>query len=466
MRIPSLALGMSLKPLRVLAAVVVVCGCTAQAAAQTPRVEGPFAGLFGGQAGDRRVNHSLEARGSVFGLYQDVLRPTAQEVVDYQLDPRYQESGAFGGVSGALDYAYRRTAKRSGFYVNGHAAAADYSVQPEDIAAVYNASVGLNTQLTQKVTFNASGYAGYAPFYNFGAAMIPGAGPTPGVPLVGGGIDQTLPGSNFGFGAIFDPNVNVGALSGITANLSKRDTLSVLADYRATRLLGPQDTAYTGYTAWNAGATYLHKLTRQLSLRLGYHREASRYSNSDQRFTRNGYEIGVDYGDAFNLQLGRHTTLSIAPSASVVRWNDDTHFRVNGSVVLTHNMGRTWTASARYVRDLSFVIGFTEPILSDTVGGSVGGTLSRRVRWTSSADWSRGGIGFSGGSHYGWYSATSNLSVALSRRVAPYVQYTLYGYDVPPGSTSMPMLSTFLRQTVSAGLTLFAPIFSSGRVSP
>ena len=310
MHVTSFLYRLAMKPPRLLLAGAVVLACVSPAVAQTPRVEGPFSGLFGGQSGNRKVTQSLDFRGSVFGLYQDVLRPTAQEAVDLQLDPRYQESGSFGGVSGSMDYAYQRGAKQSGFYINGHAAAADYSVQPEDIAAVYSASTGLNAQLTRKITFNASGYTGYAPFYNFGAAIVPGASPIPGAPPVGNGLDQTLPGSNFGFGAILEPNVTLGATSGVTATLSKRSNVNISGDYRLVRLFGPQE-ANTGYRSWNAGGTFRHTLTKQLTLRLGYHREVSQFTNSQPQYSRNGYEFGLDYGDTFNLPLGRRTTLSV-----------------------------------------------------------------------------------------------------------------------------------------------------------
>ncbi len=446
-----------------LAALAVVCAGSARAEAQTPRVQGPFAGLFGGNAGGRSTNQSLDVRGSLFGVWQDVLKPDPDLL--RELDPRFQKSGTFGGASGSLTYSYQRTTRSSGFFAGASASAADYTIRPENVLASYTASTGLNAQLTRRVSFGVSGSAAYAPFYNFGsearAELLNPLG-IPGLPsnTTSGPFDQTLPGSEFGIAATYDPNVNLGAGASIRANLTRRASLDVQGDYRTVRMLETDDYAYE---TWSGAANFRYSITRQLTARLGYRREVSSLGTGGERFHRDGYEMGLDYGDSLAFQLTRRTQLTLAPSASVVKWNDDTHFRVNGSAMLTHSIGRTWTASASYVRDVGFVLGFDQPVLSDTAMANIGGALFRKVRWNNSVSWTRGEIGFDDAGAYTWYSATSSLSFALTRRIAIYGQYSLYQYDVPPLTTPLVTLSTFQRQSASVGLTVFAPIFSTGR---
>jgi hypothetical protein len=459
---------------RMAAAMAVVCACASGAVAQTPRVEGPFAGLFGGSGGSRATTQSLDVRGSLFGVYQDVLEPSADLL--RELDPRFQKSGTFGGASGSVAYSLQRNARRSGFFLAANATAADYSVQPETIMAAYDASGGLNAQLTRKISFVTSASASYAPFYNFGSSpaatgtdlfnLTPGSIPS-GAPIGGGGggigFDQTLPGSQFGFNSLFEPNIMLGAGAGVTTSFNSRTSLAVTADYRDQRLTHSSE---IGYGSLSGAATFRRNITRRLVLRLGYRRDISTYGNgSAQRFSRDGYEIGLDYGDSLTLPLGRRTTLSLVPAATAVRWNDATQFRLNGNATLTHSMGRTWSASAGYGRDLQFVLGFDQPILSDNVTTSLGGTLGRRLRWTTAGGWSRGTVGFADDAdHFTWYFANSGLSMALGRNLALYTQYAYYTYNVPPTSTSLDLLTKFSRQSVTAGLTVFAPVFRTGRV--
>jgi hypothetical protein len=455
---------------RLLLASALVLASAAAATAQTPRVEGPFSGLFGGQSRNRNVRQSLDVRGSVFGVHQEVLRPSAASL--RELDPRFQRSGTFGAVSGAASYSYQRSARRASFLLGGNATAASYSTRPDLVMASYNGVSGINANLTRKITLSTTAFGSYAPFYNFGSGAAPP--PTFGnSPLLvqgslpgGGGFDQTLPGSNFGFNAVFLPNTTYGGSVGLTGNVSTRTTLSAIGDYRDFKFI---DSGSPGFRTLGGMATVRHSLTRRVALRFGYGRFASTTYGAaqSQRLSRDNYEAGLDYADLLRLQLGRTTTLAFAPNAAVMHWNGRTQFRLNGSASLTHGMGRTWSASAGYIRDTGFVIGFQQPVLTDSAVGSLGGMVGDRVRWTTTGSWMRGQIGFDSPTSFSWTSATSGLSVALGRSIALFGQYGYYAFNVPPGAFSLTTVPQFARQTVSVGLSVFAPIFSSsGRVRP
>lgn len=441
-----------------LGAVASLVVCASAASAQTPRVEGPFSGLFGGTPANRQILHQLDLRGSLFGVYQEVLEPSESQLRD--LDPRFQRSGTFAGASGALAYQYQRIAKRATFFTRATGSGAQYTVGGNTVAVMFDGNTGFTTQLSQKISFSTNGYAGYAPFYNFNQ-LFSAPGTLPNAPMAN---DQVLPGVGFGIGASYEPNISLGANSSLNASISRKSRLSILGDYRTIWLT--KSHTY-GYNTLMAGATYSYSITRQLSVRAGYRREVSTLgapgAGNQTTFSRNGYELGVDYGDALTVALGRRTTLRVAPAASVVRWNNATYFRLNGSASLTHNLARSWVATANYARDMGFMIGFTQPILSDTATGTLSGMLARRVRLTNGVSWTHGRIGFGDAPVMTWYTATSSLSVALNRRFALFSQYSYYLYDVPPGYWSLASVSRFARQTVNVGLTAYVPVFSTGR---
>ena len=98
--------------------------------------------------------------------------------------------------------------------------------------------------------------------------------------------------------------------------------------------------------------------------------------------------------------------------------------------------------------------------------GGVSNQLNRRASWSAQAGYTRGGIGFgSAAGHYNAYNAGGSLNVALTRRIGMFTDYSVYRYDIPSGSTVFPSLQQFSRQTVSAGLSLWAPLISDKRSS-
>lgn len=460
------------RTLRPLLAGALVLGSAAVVSAQTPRVEGPFSGLFGGQSGNTKVTQSLDVRGSLFGVYQDVLKPS--EDLLRELDPRFRKTGTFGGAAGSVSYAYSRSARRASMFASANANAASYSVRRGIIAGPYSGTAGFNANLTRKITLSSSAFGMYSPFFNIGATGALGTLGGLGTPGIGGGfgggggqvggLDQTLPGSDFGLAAALEPVIGFGSMVGVGANLSSRSSLSFAGNYQDTRLVHASN---GNFSTWGSNVTFRHSITRRLALRLGYGRwiNTTSIAGSQQRFSRDNYEVGVDYGDQFTFRLGRRTTLALAPAASVMQWNGQTQFRLNGSAMLNRGMGRSWSAMVGFVRSTGFVVGFQQPILSDMASVSLGGLLAPRLRWTSIASWMRGQIGFDDQGHVTTYMASSGVSLAVARPLAMYAQYAYTAYETPPGSLSVLALSQFARQSVSVGLTVFAPIFGGGRGS-
>src|SRR5713226_3679784 len=86
----------------------------APAASQATRVVGPFAGLFGGDKGDR--GQSLDLRGSLFGSYDRELVAGADAAALAGAGLLQGASGA-GGVDGSI--TYERRGPRVRFGLNG-----------------------------------------------------------------------------------------------------------------------------------------------------------------------------------------------------------------------------------------------------------------------------------------------------------------------------------------------------------
>ena len=149
-----------------------------------------------------------------------------------------------------------------------------------------------------------------------------------------------------------------------------------------------------------------------------------------------------------------------------MRWNDETHYRLNGSASLTRGFGRSGSASLSYQRNTEFNPGFRDPLLTDTLSAGVNDQLGQRTTWTAQVGYMRGGIGFeSGAGHIDSYNAGGGLTVAVTRRIGVFTDYSFYRYEVPAGATVFTSLSRFSRQSVTAGLSVWVPLISAKRSS-
>ena len=125
--------------------------------------------------------------------------------------------------------------------------------------------------------------------------------------------------------------------------------------------------------------------------------------------------------------------------------------------------GRSGSAAVSYTRDTTFDAGFREPLLRDQVSGGVSNQFGRRLNWTAQAGYARGVIGFESTGHYNSYNAGTGLNIAVTRRVGLFTDYSYYRYDVPVGATVFTSLDKFSRQSVTVGLSLWAPLIADKR---
>jgi len=419
-------------------------------AAQTPRADGPFAGLFGGTSQD---NQTLSVRGSMFGAYQDVLLPPAEEQQDIALDPRFQKTGTFSGVSGSVSYAYARKTEGTAVGVNGDVAISHYfssADYPQSQQLAFLAGARYATNLAPKVVFTSTAVASYLPFFNF--APFASGGTFPQNPL--------LLTPEFGFGASPLRTLLGTATAGITDNLTKRSTVTTSVVYTREHYL---DGGVGDFSSLAGNVYYRYQIFRTLGFHAGYTFTQSYYPGADlSSAQQNGYDIGIDFADALSVRLTPHTTSSFGVAATAVKYQGTTNYALTGHADIVHTMGRTWTTSAAYFRTYGFTSVFLAPVLADNVTGSLNGQVARNASWSSGIGWSRGQIGFSD-QFYTSETAFSSLNVGIAGPFGAYVQYGYYYYDVPVGSTRLDLGSRFGRQVVSGGLVAWVPIIGNKR---
>jgi hypothetical protein len=172
-------------------------------------------------------------------------------------------------------------------------------------------------------------------------------------------------------------------------------------------------------------------------------------------------DLGIDYHRS--LSFSRNTTISFGSGSSALTGQQRTVYVITGQTTLAHSIGRTWSATASYRRGLDLLDGFAGPALSSTASANVGGSLSRRIAFSSRAAVSKGQIGLTGEDRgYLTASATAGLDVTLGRRAAFDAQYFYYRQRFGSGVTLMPALSNGMdRQGVRVGFTLRAPLLRS-----
>ena len=221
------------------------------------------------------------------------------------------------------------------------------------------------------------------------------------------------------------------------------------------------------YANWTGGARFTTKVTQHLGYHIGYAYSTADYSNEALSNPRGIHNIdaGADYSRA--LSVSRRTTFSFSTGSAILAGqtqfttNDrNIYYRLTGDASLRHEIGRTWTAVLGYRRGVDWRETFNQPFLSDAVTASVEGLISRRIRFSSSADYTLGSVGFTGPDNgYDSESAQGGLEYALSRHLALFSRYVYYRYHFQSGVVLDPrFLPALDRQGVRVGLSASFPI--------
>ena len=443
------------------AAAALASPCAAQST-QPPVGGNPFAGLFKGSPRDQK--NRLDLNGSTFLAWDDNVRAQAPNGPSDSLgiDPRGVKQGIANGFQSSLSYSFRTGGTRSQFSATGTGAVQQFASSAGDslFFQSYNTGVGLRTGLTSKTFLSIGGGSSYAPFYQY-------------APFLQSTQSEESPvGSDYGYAVHSEWVRSLSASAALENRFSKRSAISASAGWEQRTMPDAPD---SDIEMRSASARFTHNLTKKLSFYVGYGLQESRYrSRPDQDpFLTNNLDFGVGYGDGLTITFGRHYTLSMSIGASAAKNVDPkslaegakaTSLVVNGAATLSRSIGRSWGASLGYVRGTNYIVGFTEPMVTDAANAGVGGPIFQRLHFSAGGGASRGQQVFSGGGNVISYTASTRLTFGLFQHLGLYAQASYYRYSIPENFDSFGFTPDLDRRSVSAGLSAWLPLIKPPRV--
>lgn len=442
--------------MRCLVGVFVVLGtvlAARPACAQISQPTRPYRGLFGGGAGntDQSLTFMMSLSSGYDTSVQAAVPPLPGTMTSTGALPSQTQSEktAFEQASAGLTYSLSRP--RVTLTASATAGGSYYQVLSSTVAS-YGGTVGGSFAFTPRTSLSASEAVTYQPLFfssAFPALGGQGVGP-PVLPITTAGLR-------------LDNYVSQNAVVNFDHKLASRVDL-VFGYGRTENTFGSDDDGILGQSVFarlNVG------LTRHLSVWASdTYFDSVALPTSTVAPQRGQYvNFGLSYDRLSALSLTRRLTLSLGAGATVISDGRNQALAGTGNATLKYDIGRTWTASLGYARQVGFVEFFQEPVTSDGVVATFGGLISRRLTFSSSAGALRGNVAFTGPSNsFQTEYGTAGLSCALTRSLALGLGYSDYRYKFDSG-LQLPtgVLSHTDGQSVYAFLSVWEPLFLRSR---
>jgi hypothetical protein len=439
-------------------AVLLLSLCATPLAAQSPRSERPYRGLFGGSGGEGDTSQSLTARGNLGVGYDDSLLAASRG----NSRPRPDDlntplSGGLSQFSGSLTYTLAFT----GLSIDALAGTTARYYPSIEREIVSRNHLRTAASVSLPAGFSVSGMVEYRP--QSLASLFPSIS---GVGLDGEGTDEAPVDSAFVTSS--DHLLAYQGALNFSRDLSAR--LKFAADYSYRRREELADIG--GYRRTSGGGQLSYRMSQSLTLRAGYHLSEAHYTASDLTTQRHLIDTGVDYHKS--LSFSRRTTLGFGTGLTAVtepsadgRASQDTRFRATGSAILNHEIGRSWTAAVIYARGAHFREDWPVPVFSDAVTATLGGLVTRRVQVQLSARSSAGRAGFSANDNgFSGSYATAVATFGMTHNTALGVQYLYYRHHFDRADLVLPGYPDSLdRHSVRAYVSVWAALFQRARKS-
>jgi hypothetical protein len=401
---------------------------------------GPFGGLFGRTPERVGRDYTLfELRGSTGLQWDDSLLGSEGEIGEQVY------AGLVGSALGALFFERQNDRMRL-----EARSTTEFRVSVEDQAlggTSFHNYVRYLVRPTTRVTVDASAMHLYSPFFQFQ--------PTAFVIDNSTRVMSGLPNV-----ATMLRNNTVGGEANLAYQYGKHSTVSASVTGRETRFDGrPEyDLSLFGFQGvWRRG------LSRGLQLRLGYSRDEWRSRLGTMSHIQEELLAGVDFTKAFSI--ARKTSLSFSTETVALRRADTgRRYRLNGSVSLDHQMGRTWLLALHAGRTSEFVAGFNAPVLGDTVSMSFSGLLAPRLELVTVGGATKGDYGFD--SELGSFNSAHGVAMvnfAVTRKFGLFTQVGFYHHDLPSVAATVAPVRQLSRRTVMVGVTTWIPLHVSER---
>lgn len=248
-------------------------------------------------------------------------------------------------------------------------------------------------------------------------------------------------------------------------------------DVRLSYQLSRRVSASVGYGAWrsvrpNQSTDSLTQglfaranfgVARDVGVYVGYRLDSSEYGPGFPNYYTHNADFGLNFAKA--LSLTRKTTASFGAGTTSATDGNETRHLLTGNVAIMRELGRTWTASLLYARDVGFEAAFQQPVFSDTVSAMVSGLISRRVSFDAGTGLERGKVGFSNTDNgYSTLYTSAGIGIAITRFLNGGLRYGYSRYQFDNG-VRLPadLLFQTGRHGVHAYLSTWLPLFARTR---
>jgi len=380
-----------------------------QAAPQGSRPTRQTRGLFGGGVGD--TSQSLMLNLSFGGVYDEDLTPGGRP-------PRQDGTG-----SANVDYSFGYEFGRLSVGASAGSSAHYYPAVSNDVILGHRAALSASFKITEKTMLSVNQRFSYRPhrvtsFYPLGLAGEPGLGPV------------SDPAFDPAFGITTDNYLDFGTTVNLAKQVSRRGSLNL--DYSRNQSNLTTASGRQVFQSLRGGFSY--SVAKGLALRAAYGRDFRGGTVAGQsRWRTQVIDAGVDFNRA--LSISRRATLAFGTGATAIDNSGRRRYFATGAADFNYEIGRSWTATLSYRRQVQFIDTIADPLIGDSVTIGVGGLLSRRLQLNSFVGSRMGRFGIATtGPEFRSSHAGINLSVAIARYLAINANYSYFTYRAGSGA--------------------------------
>jgi len=413
------------------------------------RKERPYHGLFGSGVGD--TSQLLVVSGEVGGGFATNIQ--ADQLVGTGSSPTTSQA-AVGRNREFLSFqtgvSYQVQGQKLGFLVAEGSSARRYQELGNDIIASHAAKVGVTYDFSPRTHLEVYQSATFMPLYAL--TLFGGLFPLP--------VGEAMP-EDQDLGTVRDDHRRYETSGTFLHRLSRRSTFGVT--YNFGKSVFPA--AVNDQTVSTGTMRYTRTLVRGLDLNLGYGYTVAHYVFGAETPTTKVQNLDLGLGYNRELSFSRRTKLAF--NSGTAGYNDQAHtrYRIVGRVALMHEIGRTWTTSVGYYRDVGFVENLRDPTFSDSISVGLSGLVTRRLQLHSAAGGAVGTVGLStNANRFSGYYGEGGFTIGLTRFMGLDVSYVKYHYHV--GAQQVLPIGVFTqldRQSIRFALQLWSPLINRGR---
>jgi len=416
------------------AGVIAICAAVAPSAVwaqqQLPIVapDTPvYHGLFGPSPTEQELNRRLFA---TFFVYQ----ASDETSLDRALADRAVEPGRFSQGAEAL-LSFRRQRPRLKLTATGMSGLRYYPSLGEVRAAQQAGAVDATVDMTQHLHVDFMANGSYSPNYQV----------MPGMPF-------DIPSS----ASIQDPWVgrqrvlDYGGAVLMRYTQTRANEWQVSGEGSQEQVVGAPE-----FRSASARVLFLHRLSKDFTLRLGYGQTMAQRSDLPAQ-TYQTIDAGVNYNRS--LELSPRTTIGFTTGSAISSLPEGPQFNIIASAFVKRLLSPRWTFDAWASHTLQSIPVTPRPYLTNGVSATLGGYFTRRLAVQLTPSYSFGSDLVQGSLRFHSFAAFGRFEVALNRLWAVYVEQFYYDYGFSAGTDLSAGVPQLTRRGARVGLTMWAPV--------